>query len=99
MVEQGAPVIVRFVSAIAARFNVVVTEKVAAQTLPVVGAACGAAVNVAFVANFQRVAAGHFAVRSLERTWGFDAVRAAYEAIAAREGYRGPRVQILPSGD
>jgi hypothetical protein len=99
MVEQGAPVIVRFVSAIAARFNVVVTEKVAAQTLPVVGAACGAAVNVAFVANFQRVASGHFAVRSLEREWGFDAVRVAYEAIAAREGYRGPRPQVLPLPD
>jgi len=78
---------------------VVVTEKVAAQALPVVGAACGAAVNLAFVANFQRVASGHFVVRSLERKWGFDAVRAAYEAIAARRGYRGPRVQVLPVGE
>ena len=99
MVEQGAPVIVRLVSAIAARFNVVVTEKVAAQALPVVGAACGAAVNLAFVSNFQRVAEGHFVVRRLERRWGFDAVHAAYEAIAVRKGYRGPRVQVLPSGD
>ena len=46
------------------------TQKVAAQTLPVVGALGGAAVNYAFIEHFQEVARGHFTVRRLERVYG-----------------------------
>jgi hypothetical protein len=51
---------------------VVVTQKVAAQALPVVGALGGAAVNYAFIEHFQDVAQGHFTVRRLERVYGKD---------------------------
>ena len=79
MVEEGAPVLVRFVSQIAARFGVVVSQKLAAQTLPLVGALGGAVVNYAFIDHFQDVARGHFAIRRLERTYGKEVVRAEYE--------------------
>ena len=83
LAEEGAPVLVRLVSQIAARFGVVVSEKVAAQALPLVGALGGAAVNYAFIDHFQDVARGHFAIRRLERTYGKDLVRAEYERASA----------------
>lgn len=81
IVEEGAPLLVRFIAQVAARFGVVVSQKLAAQTLPVVGALGGAAVNYAFIDHFQDVARGHFAIRRLERTYGKDAVRAHYERL------------------
>jgi hypothetical protein len=88
MAEEGAPVIVRLIARIAARFNVVVSEKVAAQAVPVVGAASGAAINLLFVTSFQRVAAAHFAVRRLERKYDPDLVKSAYDRIARARGFR-----------
>jgi len=81
LIEEGAPVLVRLVAAIATRFGVVVSEKAAAQIVPIVGAAGGAAVNVAFMIHYQDMAEGHFAVRRLEREYGAEAVRAAYDRL------------------
>jgi hypothetical protein len=81
IVEEGAPILVRFVAKVAARFGVVVSQKLAAQALPIVGALGGAAVNYAFIDHFQDVARGHFAIRRLERVYGKEIVRAQYERI------------------
>ena len=83
IVEEGAPVLVRFLAQIASRFGVVVTQKLAAQAVPVIGALGGAAVNYAFIEHFQDVARGHFIVRRLERSYGKDVVRAEYERLRA----------------
>ncbi len=80
-VTEGAPAVVRFLSAISARFGVTVSEKLAAQALPVIGAAGGALVNLAFIDHFQDMARGHFTVRRLERKYGEQAVKLAYEAL------------------
>jgi hypothetical protein len=82
VIEEGAPVLVRFITQVASRFGVVVTQKVAAQALPVVGALGGAAVNYAFIEHFQEVARGHFTVRRLERVYGKNIVRTEYERLA-----------------
>ena len=82
-VRKSAPVIVRFVAQIAARFGIVVSEKAAAQAIAVVGAAGGAAVNLAFIEHFQDLAHGHFTVRRLERVYGSDPVRAEYGRVKA----------------
>ena len=58
------------------------TQKIAAQTLPIIGALGGAAVNYAFIEHFQEMARGHFTVRRLERAYGKVAARAEYERIA-----------------
>jgi EcsC protein family len=79
VLAEGAPVLVRFIAQIASRFGVVVTQKLAAQAVPVIGALGGAAVNYAFIDHFQEVARAHFVVRRLERRYGKSAVRAAYE--------------------
>ena len=48
VIEEGAPVLVRFLTQVAARFGLVLTEEVAAQTVPVIGALGGGAVNYIF---------------------------------------------------
>lgn len=80
-IREGAPFLVRFLTQIGSRFGVVVSQKAAAQTVAVLGAIGGAAINLAFIEHFQDVARGHFTVRRLERIYGFDAVRAEYERI------------------
>ena len=82
VVEEGGPILVRFITQVASRFGVVVTQKLAAQAIPLVGALGGATVNYAFIQHFQEVARGHFTVRRLERAYGKEAVRKAYDRFA-----------------
>jgi hypothetical protein len=82
VVNEGGPALVRFIAQVASRFGVVVTQKVAAQALPVVGALGGAAVNYAFIEHFQEIARGHFTVRRLERVYGKDVVQSEYHRLA-----------------
>jgi EcsC protein family len=84
--DEAAPVLVRLVAQIAARFGVVVTQKVAAQAIPVLGALGGAAVNYAFIDHFQSMARGHFTVRRLERAYGAEPVRQEYQRLLAKDG-------------
>jgi hypothetical protein len=83
LIDESAPVLVRFISQIASRFGVVVSQKFLAQATPVLGALGGAAVNLAFIEHFQSLAKGHFTVRRLERRYGADLVREEYARIAA----------------
>ena len=78
---QTAPAVVRLISQIAARFGVIVSEKVAAQAAPVLGAIGGAAVNAAFAEHFQTLARGHFIVRRLERAHGPNLVAFEYRRL------------------
>ena len=82
VVEESAPVLVRFVTLVASRFGIVLTQKFAAQALPLVGALGGASVNYVFIHHFQEMAQGHFTVRKLERAYGKDIVRAEYDRLA-----------------
>lgn len=81
--SKGAPVLVSLVSRVAAKFSVNVGEKLAVQAVPLVGAVSGATLNTVFMRHFQAMARGHFIVRRLERRYGQDAVRRAYEALPA----------------
>jgi len=81
LADETAPVLVRLVAQIAARFGLVVSQKFAAQAIPVLGAVGGAAVNLAFIEHFQKIARGHFTVRRLERAYGAEAVRFDYERL------------------
>lgn len=81
--SKGAPVLVSLVSRVAARFSVNVGEKLAVQAVPLVGAVSGATLNTVFMRHFQAMARGHFIVRRLERRYGEDAVRRAYEALTS----------------
>jgi EcsC protein family len=79
MTKESAPALISFASRIAARFGFEVSEKVAAEMVPIAGAVGGLTLNVLFSRHFQSLAEGHFTIRRLERTYGAEAVRQAYE--------------------
>ncbi|MSQ81928.1 MAG: EcsC family protein [Myxococcales bacterium] len=78
----------KLLAKVAARFQIVVSEKSVAQAVPVAGAVAGAALNAAFAEHFNEVARHHFGLRRLERQCGEAAVRKAYGAalVASRAG-------------
>ena len=81
LLSGSANPILKFLASVAARFSVQVSEKFVAQAIPVLGAAGGASINLAFIHHFQNMAHAHFAIRSLERTYGEETVREAYEGL------------------
>ncbi len=81
MSQKGAPALVNLLARVAARFSIVVSEKVAVQAIPVVGAFGGAAINTLFIDHFQDMGRGHFIVRRLERLHGQEEVRQVYDAL------------------
>jgi len=76
----AAPAMLRFVSQVASRFQIRVTEKVAAQSLPIIGAAGGALLNNLFISHYQSLARAHFTLRRLERVYSPELIRAAYSS-------------------
>jgi hypothetical protein len=82
--REGAPALVRAVSAIAARFGIVVEQKVALASVPFLGAVTASVINTLFIDHFQKRARGHFLVRRLEAEHGYDVVRTAYEGLGRK---------------
>ncbi len=82
--KEAGKWLAKIVEKVAARFGVVVTEKFAAQAVPIVGAVAGATLNTMFTDYYQDMARGHFIVRRLERTYGYETVRAAYAVVAGQ---------------
>lgn len=78
---EGTSVLMRLITQIAARFSIPVTEKAAAQAIPIIGAAGGALINTLFIDHFQNMARGHFVVRRLERVYGKDLIKLTYTSL------------------
>jgi hypothetical protein len=83
-IDASVPVVRSMVAEIASRFGLVVSDKIAAGALPILGAVGGATVNVIFMDHFQRVAQAHFSLRRLERTYGTAHIRARYAELSSR---------------
>lgn len=81
--REGAPALVNTIVVVSRRFGVTLSEKAAAEIVPVIGAVGGAAINRLFVHHFQDVAHGHFTIRRLERKYGTRLIRAEYRKLAA----------------
>ena len=79
--QHGSPALVRLIAQIASRFSIVVSEKAAAQAVPLVGAIGGAVINTLFIDHFQDMARGHFIVRRLERLHGADEIKRLYSEL------------------
>jgi hypothetical protein len=81
-VQEGAPLLIRLMTAVASRFGVVVSEKALAEMIPLLGALGGALINLLFISHFQAMAGGHFVIRRLERKYGPEGVKQEYERLA-----------------
>ena len=81
IMEEGAPIAIRVMANLASRFGVIVTDKIAAEMVPIFGALGGASINLLFINHFQATARGHFIVRRLERKYGGEFVKKEYEKM------------------
>jgi len=75
------PILIKFINTIASRFGIVVSEKLAAQSIPLIGAAGGAGINVMFIDHFQDMAEGHFIVKRLEKKYGSEKIEMLYNNL------------------
>lgn len=81
IVKESAPALVSFISKIASRFGIIISEGAAAKSVPVIGAASGGAINLVFMNHFQRMAEGHFTVKQLENKYGKEKVMEIYKSL------------------
>ena len=73
----------RLIGQIAPRFGLVISQKLAAQAVPILGAAAGAGANYAFMRYYTEVAHVHFGLRRLIRLHGEEAVLTRFHKVLA----------------
>lgn len=76
--KEVSSVLAKYIAKVAARFQIMLTQKAAAQVMPVIGAVGGATINTIFMNHFQNMARGHFVVRRLEKKYGLQIIEKAY---------------------
>jgi len=81
LLMQGRP-LVMLLSEVAGRYGLSISQKLAMQTVPFVGAIGGAALNAAFLRHYQDAARAHFVIRRLERSYGVAAVSSAWAGLS-----------------
>ena len=79
--KEAAPALVKLILAVAERFSISVTEKAAAQAVPIIGAFGGALINTVFMDHFQDMARGHFTVLRLESELGPQVIKDKYAEL------------------
>lgn len=90
---QGGP-LVRLLADVGSRYGVQLGQKLAAQAVPIAGAVCGAAINSAFMAEYEGLARAHFVVRRLERVHGAARVRHAAATMGFPEAFRARKTEL-----
>ncbi|NRD18666.1 EcsC family protein [Winogradskyella eckloniae] len=77
----GSNAIGSFLSNIASRLSLFISEKFVAQAVPLIGALGGGGLNYVFVDHFQKMATAHFTIRRLERKYGENNIKQIYNTI------------------
>ena len=71
------------IARVAPRFAAVISQKLATQAVPILGAAAGAGTNYAFVDYYVEMAHVHFGLRRLARTYGEGPVTDHFHKVLA----------------
>lgn len=71
----------QLIHAVATRLGVPLTEKLAAQLVPGIGAVAGATLNMMFTDFYQDIARGHFIIKRLEEKYGADEIKTQFDKI------------------
>jgi len=74
----------KLISKVAPKFATMLGQKLATQTVPILGAAAGAGTNYTFVSYYTEIAHVHFGLRRLARTYGNDAVADVFHEELAK---------------
>ena len=83
--KKATPALMKYLAKVAEKFGVQISEKAAAQALPIIGAAGGVLINTIFIEHFQDMAKGHFTVRRLERIYGKELIEKTYAGLEMKE--------------
>jgi hypothetical protein len=67
-----------FISKIASRYGVQVSEKFILEAIPVIGAVGGGTINYVFLQHYQKIAAAHFTIKALEKKYSFELVQETF---------------------
>jgi EcsC protein family len=67
-----------FISKIASRYGVQVSEKFVLEAIPVIGAVGGGTINYVFLQHYQKIAEAHFTLKALEKKYSFELVQKAF---------------------
>ncbi len=81
LMATGTNMLSRTISRVAAYFAMDALDLAAAQSIPLVGAASGGAVNYIFMKHYQDIADGYFTIRMLEKQYGTEFIQNVYENI------------------
>lgn len=81
VIQESPPVLVKYIPIIAERYGFQITQKMAAQAIPFIGAAGGAIINTIFMDHFQDRAKGYFIYRKLERKYDVKKIGELYKAL------------------
>ena len=81
---QVGAMMAKLVEAVATKFGIVITGKIASQIVPVIGAVTGATINSLFVDYYQDMALGHFTIKRLEKKYDFDHLREEFEKLTKK---------------
>lgn len=73
------------IATVAPRLAVVLTEKLASQTLPILGSVTGATINFAFTSYYQELAEIRFALLRLSERYGEGRIRLSFNSAAAEQ--------------
>lgn len=73
-----APLLLHFIGRVASRFEVSVSEKMLAKSVPILGSVGGATINAVFCNYFLKAARYHFGLLNLEKKYGASAVNRLY---------------------
>lgn len=70
--------IIKLIQTVAKRFGIHLTDQTAVKSIPMIGAALGAALNTMFTDFYQDMARGHFIVKKLEKKYSEEIIKEAY---------------------
>lgn len=79
--KKTAPELIIFISRVASQFNIVVSEKMLAEVVPIIGAIGSASINGFFTDHFNTTANFHFGIKKLERKYGLEVIQNQYMII------------------
>lgn len=85
-IERGsAPLFAKLTASIVEKFQVRVSQKFVAESIPLLGAVGGGALNYAFTDFFVRAARYHFGIRALEKKHGEQIIKDYLDSVRVRD--------------
>lgn len=84
-IEYGTTnALIRFIAQVASVFEIRITKKLIAQSVPIIGAVAGVSINAFFADYFKTAAQFHFGLRRIELERGRQETQAIFEEFKAR---------------